>query len=464
MHDSRRPDAGQDPPAGEPPVDAAPQHHAPPDNASPDDGPPASLLPPSDSIAQVPPPDPRRPESAAALEPELTLQGPLSRDAATRLLDRGAQLMASGDFQEAAVHYRRVVGFDDAAVTAAALLGLGQALYRLDEEDAALQTWESVLELPETPSTYRAWREVAAAKVRSQDLNGAIAAYRQADRRAPRDDKAEIAARLGWLAKETGNRGASQRYFARSRGAGPAFPLPWLVIGLTVVVSFMAFSSEGGFLFELLQLDKFAVAAGEYYRLFSVTLLHGSLLHLAFNMYALYIAGPVVEIMYGSRLFLLFYVLCAAAGSVASFVFGGDRPAVGASGAIFGLFGLLLAASRVHHPALDQRSRSLVGQLGMLIVINLIFGFAVPSIDNAAHIGGLVAGLWLGFVFVPGRVPTLRSLWQGAGDGNRRAMGLPALGVAALVAVIVVGLVVGTGLRTGRGIAAAEATVETRSP
>ena len=93
-------------------------------------------------------------------------------------------------------------------------------------------------------------------------------------------------------------------------------------------------------------------------------------------MYALYLAGPLVEQLYGSRLFLLFYVLCAAAGSVASFVFGDGSSSVGASGAIFGLFGILLAASRTHHPALDRRGRALVGQIGTLIVINLVIGFA----------------------------------------------------------------------------------------
>jgi membrane associated rhomboid family serine protease len=417
--------------------------------------PPELPAPPSDTIATPPPApnDARRSGPPPIPAAALGHQGPLSRADATEILDRAAELMASGDYPEAGVHYQRVVGFDDPAVTAAALVGLGQALYRMDEEEAALARWEQVFELPETPSTYRAWREVAAARVRSGDLNGAIGAYRQADRRAPSEDKAEIANRLGWLAKETGNTGASRRYFARSRGAGPAFPLPWVVIGLTVVVSFMAFSAEGGFLFELLQLDKFAVADGEYHRLFSVTLLHGNYLHLFFNMYALYIAGPIVELMYGSRLFLLFYLLCAAAGSVASFVFGGDIPAVGASGAIFGLFGILLAASRTHHPALDRRSRSLVGQLGMLIVINLAFGFAMPGIDNAAHIGGLLAGLWLGFLLVPGRVPTLRNLWQRVQPGSARSMALPALGVAALVAAIVVGIVVGTDARNGQGVA-----------
>jgi membrane associated rhomboid family serine protease len=389
--------------------------------------------------------------------------GPLSREQARALLDRAAELLAAGDFREAAEHYRRIVGNDDATITAAALLGLGEALYRLDQADAAVATWEAVLELPDTPSTYLAWRNVAAARVREGDLKGAIAAYREAERRAPPQDRAEIATRLGWLAKETGNVGASRRYFARGRGGGPAFPLTWLIIGLTVVVSVAAMSVGGERILTALELDKRAVAAGEYYRLWSVVLVHDptSLLHLGFNMYALFIAGPLVEMLYGSRLFLAFYLLCAAAGSVASFVFGSEVPSVGASGAIFGLFGILLSASRTHHPVLDRRGRSLVGQIGTLILINLALGFAISGIDNSAHIGGLLAGLWLGFIFVPGRVATLRNLWQRPGDSAAGAALLPAIGVAALVCVLAVGVVVGTATWRAReaGTATASATV-----
>lgn len=402
------------------------------------------------------PADDRDAPGAGRVAPDLVADGPLSRETARAILDRAGELLSSGDYADAALHYRRVIGFDDPAVTAAALLGLGEARYRLDDDDAAVATWEAVLELPETPSTYPAWRNIAAARVREGDLRGAIAAYREADRRAPPEDKAEIANRLGWLAKETGNSGASRRYFARGRGAGPAFPLTWLIIGLTAVVSFVAMSPEGGSVLQALWLDKGAVAAGEYYRLWTVTLVHdpNSLLHLFFNMYALYIAGPLVEQLYGSRLFVVFYLLCAAAGSVASFVFGSDIPSVGASGAIFGLFGLLLAASRTHHPVLDRRGRSLVGQIGMLIVINLAFGFVFGGlIDNSAHVGGLLAGLWLGFLIAPGRVTTLRNAWQRptgeAATGG--TMLLPAIGVAALVFVLAAGIVIGTGNRRAVG-------------
>ena len=83
---------------------------------------------------------------------------------------------------------------------------------------------------------------------------------------------------------------------------------------------------------------------------------------------------------------------------------------------MFGLFGVLLAVSRTHHPVLDRRGQMLIGQIGGLILINLLFGFGLAGvgggIDNAAHVGGLLAGLWLGFLLVPGRVPTLGSLWQ----------------------------------------------------
>jgi len=394
--------------------------------------------------------DPQQPRSAAGSidrpRGEVIPNGPLTRETARALLERGAELLDAGDYHDAAAHYQRVVGFDDADITAAALLGLAEALYRLDQDDAAVATWESILKLPETPSTYRAWRNVAAARVREGNLPGAIAAYREADRRAPPQDKAEIANRLGWLAKETGNVGASRRYFAKGRAGGPAFPLTWVIIGITVVVSFMAMTDEGAFLNDALALVKSDVARGEYWRLWTVTLVHAGWLHLFFNMYALYIAGPLVERLYGSRLFLLFYLLCAAAGSVASFVFGPPGASVGASGAIFGLFGILLAASRTHNPVLDRQGRALVGQIGMLIILNLVIGFAFGGqIDNAAHVGGLLAGLWLGFLIVPGRVTTMRSMWhRPTGQKDGPPAFLPALGVLALVVVLAVGLVYGT--------------------
>jgi membrane associated rhomboid family serine protease len=381
-----------------------------------------------------------------------TEHGPLDRSTATNLLAQADTLLDSGDFPDAAALFQRVVGFDDPTVTAAALLGLGESLYRMDEESAALSTWQSILQLPETPSTYQAWRRIAAAQVRDGDLKAAIAAYREADRRAPPADKAEIASRLGWLAKETGDRRAAGRYFARSRGDGPPISASMAVLIATVVVSFVAMTSGGGAIFEALQLDKVAVAQGEYWRLVTVTLLHAGVLHLGFNMYALYLAGPIVERQYGAGWFLAFYVLCAVGGSVATFVLGPSRLGVGASGAIFGLFGILMAASRTHQPVLDREARRIVPQLGSIVLINLLLGFVIPNIDNLAHVGGLLTGLWLGFVVRPGRVQTLPGMWEQAGDrGTMERRVFPAIGLVVLAALLVAGILVGTLARRGGG-------------
>jgi len=384
--------------------------------------------------------------------PDPTRTGRLSREDAIGLLTSGDAALAAGEFRDAAMRYSRVIGFDDPEVTAAAFIGLGEARYRLDDDDGALASWEAAVKLGETGSTYHAWRNIAAARVRVGDLPGAIEAYRQADRRAPPEDKPEIATRLGWLTKETGDARASKRYFAKGRGDGPLVSVTMILIAATVIVSLSALlSSEGQFLYDALQLDKGAVADGEIWRLWTVTLLHGSFVHLFFNMYALYLAGPVVERWYGSIRFLLIYLACAAAGSIGSFMFGGDVPSVGASGAIFGLFGLLLAAGRVHHP-LDRQSRALVSQLGILILINIAFGFAVTGIDNAAHIGGLIAGLWLGFMIPPTRVQTMASLWQRPGEARTNHLAtvppaIVALAFGAVAVVCVLGWVIGSGAR-----------------
>lgn len=377
----------------------------------------------------------------------LAHDGPLPRDAALAALDRAADLMSSSDFVDAARLYQRVIGFDDPGVTAAALLGLGEAWYRLDDDARAQSTWEEVTRLPETPSTYPAWRNVAAARVRAGDLRGAMAAYREADRRAPAQDKPEIASRLGWLAKELGEKGAAGRYFARARGDVGTSVTVALVAFTTIVSLVIDFAGpDGDALGNLLLLDKVAIAHGEIWRLWTVTLIHAPLtvmpFHLLFNMYALWLAGPFVERMYGRWRFLVFYLVFAAGGSLLTFALStgpGSRYAVGASGAIFGLFGLLFAAQRIHRPVLDSRSRAFLGQLGALLALNLVFGFVVAGIDNMAHIGGLVAGVWLGFLIPPTNVPTLRSLWVRPGPSS--GMMVPAFGPGGTLLIRTIGIV-----------------------
>jgi membrane associated rhomboid family serine protease len=376
-----------------------------------------------------------------ALEAALSSAGPLPSATASALLERGRDLLQLGEPGDAVRYFQRVVGTADPRLTAEALLGLGDALYRLDRDADAVGAWEAVTRLPDTPAAYRAWRQIAAERVRAGNLSGATDAYRQAERRAPPEDRAEIASRLGWLNKEQGHAWSANRYFARSRGGFGAIGLAQVILAVTVAVSLLAIVTPDTTLFDLLALDRRDVVHGQLWRLLSVTLLHAGLIHLLFNMYALYLIGPIVEQIWGSRLFAAFYVLTALAASTASITFS-PGPAVGASGAIFGLVGVLLAGTRVHNPMLDTRARAIVPQLGMIVVINLAFGFlAGGGIDNAAHVGGLVAGLWLGLAVPPGRVPTLRSMWQQPGGSPETASPLlVGAGILVLIAVILVGL------------------------
>jgi len=128
-----------------------------------------------------------------------------------------------------------------------------------------------------------------------------------------------------------------------------------------------------------------AIADGQYYRLVTAAFLHESLLHIALNMWALWIVGPVVEQAFGRLRFSVIFVAALLGGSVASYVFGSALTAsVGASGAIFGLFGALAVVHRKAGVSLRP--------IAILIGLNLVLSFTVPGIDWHAHIGGLVVG------------------------------------------------------------------------
>jgi membrane associated rhomboid family serine protease len=388
-----------------------------------------------------------------------TIHQPFDRNTAIAVLRRADELLEENEPEQALALYGRVVGAPDRDVQAAAMYGSGNVLYRLDREPEALGAWQRATSVGETPATYRAWRQVAAALVRQNDLRGAVDAYRQSERRAPREDRAEIASRLGWLSKETGNSGAAGRYFASSRGEPLAPFVTYLIIGLTVITSFAAMNGMTTDLFGVihysplllqLEMNKVLIAHGELYRLLSVTLVHDpvNLLHLLFNMYALYYAGMLVERLYGPWLMLGFYVLCGIAGSTATFVFGEANYGVGASGAVFGLFGVVLVATRVHRAMLDRQWSAIAGQIGVLIVINLVIGFSgALNVDNFAHLGGLAAGLWLGLLIPPVQAPTLSSMWQQqrpVGRSRAQTLVIQVAGIALLLGVIGAGVVSGT--------------------
>jgi membrane associated rhomboid family serine protease len=359
--------------------------------------------------------------------------GPLDRNTADALLRRADSLLATSDFGAAQAHYQRLIGFPDPAITGAALLGAGEALFRLDDERGARSYWEQATRLDENPTTYAAWRQVAAARVRDGELRAAYESYREAERRAPDRDRAEIAQRLGWLSKELGDSKAAGRYFARSRGRELTPILAYGLIVVTVVISIVAMQPEmGDRMLNALWLDKSGLAHGEWWRLVSPVLVHGGIAHLFFNMYFLFLVGPLVEQMYGSLRFALFYVLTAATASTASYLFGGPIPSVGASGALFGLCGVLLASQLLHRPVLRGSQRAMMSQIGMLVVINLVLGFGLDAmgtgIDNLAHLGGLVGGFWLGLLVPPigaGALPEIGMRPGGGMPGSRTDAALP---------------------------------------
>ncbi len=342
----------------------------------------------------------------------MSVPGPLSRPEAEALLHHASELADAGEYDQAAAFYARLVGNADPEIHVVALLGLAEARYRLDNEPGALQAWITATQAPETSNTWRAWKALAAARVREGDLPGAIRCYREALRRAPADERAEISGRLGWLTKEQGSGRTAERYFSRARVGGLTPPYAtYAILAVTIVIGVLSLTVRGQAdfwygLFELKKTGPDSVASGEWWRLVTVVLVHDdqSFLHLAFNMYALWIVGPIVEALYGWRRFIAFYVLTAAAGSAASYLFN-TSDAVGASGAIFGLFGILFMADRVHKPALLQNARNLSTQIGILIVINLAIDVYIPGIDITAHIGGVLAGLWLGLLIAPRSLP-----------------------------------------------------------
>jgi membrane associated rhomboid family serine protease len=342
---------------------------------------------------------------------DVTRAGPLDADVAVGLLQRGQALADQGDWEIAASTFARVVGSTDPALHTAALLGVAECRYRLDDEPGALQAWISATQAPENPLTWRAWKALAAARVRADDVAGAARSYREAARRAPASEQAALQSRIGWLSKELGDDRSAQRAFGRSRSTELAQPVvTYGLLAVTVTVGFVTLDERSG-IWALLALDKSAVYfSHEYWRLLTVVLVHGGLIHLLFNMYALWTIGPIVEALYGPWRYLGIYLLCGAAGSAASYATS-PTLTVGASGAVFGLFGALVVADRVHKPALTRNARNLTMQIGVLIGINLLIGFSIPNIDNAAHVGGLLAGAWLGFVVVP-KGARLASFWS----------------------------------------------------
>lgn len=195
----------------------------------------------------------------------------------------------------------------------------------------------------------------------------------------------------------------ARRTTGRMAGFEGAPFVKWTLI-VTAAVFIVSFVSDAGsdrrfsdlthWLYDNLAHDNRAVADGELWRTVTVVLLHSksTLFHILFNMYALYVFGPSLERRVGSVPFAGLYVASAAAGSALVFLLADPNTiAVGASGAIFGLFGSWLYVSYRMRDSMAGRSQ--FNQLAVLLAINLALPLFIANIAWQAHVGGLIGGI-----------------------------------------------------------------------
>lgn len=131
------------------------------------------------------------------------------------------------------------------------------------------------------------------------------------------------------------------------------------------------------------------IMRGEYYRLITCAFLHGGLLHIALNMYALFIIGPLVEKIYGRLKYIIIYFVSAILSSLLSFILS-PSVSIGASGAIFGLLGACLVFAFKNK---NKIGRGFLANIVSVIFINIVLGLSVQNVDNFGHIGGLLGGI-----------------------------------------------------------------------
>lgn len=197
----------------------------------------------------------------------------------------------------------------------------------------------------------------------------------------------------------------AQLYFMTLKALQPKTPVTRFLLGLlplafvaSVLAGVSLMSPTVGQLLDVGALYGPRATRGEPWRLLSTTLLHAGPIHLFFNWTALKVAGPDTEAQFGSRGFAVIYLLAGIAGSLASIAWRPDGIGVGASGAIFGVFGaqvgFLIREGRGSMP--DLIRRAMWKGLGQFVLLNAALGFMMPQIDQAAHLGGLVGGILCG--------------------------------------------------------------------
>jgi rhomboid protease GluP len=158
---------------------------------------------------------------------------------------------------------------------------------------------------------------------------------------------------------------------------------------ITAILSKNFFNSDINVLISMgAKVNQF-ISSGQYYRLILCMFLHGGIVHLALNMYALVAIGPLVEKIYGKVRYIFIYFFSGILASVFSYAFS-PSISIGASGAIFGLFGAtLIFAIKMK----NKINKEFIYSIMSVIVVNLVLGFSVANIDNFGHVGGLLGGI-----------------------------------------------------------------------
>ena len=184
------------------------------------------------------------------------------------------------------------------------------------------------------------------------------------------------------------------------------YKITYSIIGINIVIYiFSAFFSQ-----DIIDMDMqtlvdmgalygpLTVLKGEWWRLFTAMFLHGGMTHLLMNMFSLYLIGRGVEMYFDTRSYLIIYLFSGLLGGLASLYMHPNSVGIGASGAIFGVFGALAGFFLAHRDKIAAHSKAFMKDFAVVLGINLVLGLSIPSIDVSAHIGGLIIGVIGGFV------------------------------------------------------------------
>jgi rhomboid protease GluP len=184
------------------------------------------------------------------------------------------------------------------------------------------------------------------------------------------------------------------------------YPLTYSIIGINIVVYiFSAVLSQNIADMDMQTLvdmgalyGPYTVLKGEWWRLFTAMFLHGGMTHILMNMFSLYLIGRGVEIYFEKKAYVSIYLFSGLLGGLASLYMHPQSVGIGASGAIFGVFGALAGFFLAHRDKIATESKAFMKDFGIVLGLNLVLGLSMPSIDVSAHIGGLIVGVIGGFV------------------------------------------------------------------